>query len=143
MLRTRICEKSGYKRNIKERLDALVEIHSVKTKLLGTSTCLSLPKLNQDSNSKESSNETLSSKSTLSISEDEELIKYKSSIIDEFDALKLSFFAEVNSFVVFSEYPFFLKLKNTVSFCIKLLKDHIWIYISNFMIFFPYGITKI
>ena len=137
MLRTRICEKSGYKRNIKERLDALVEIHSVKTKLLGTSTCLSLPKLNQDSNSKESSNETLSSKSTLSISEDEELIKYKSSIIDEFDALKLSFFAEVNSFVVFSEYPFFLKLKNTVSFCIKLLKDHIWIYISNFMIFFP------
>ena len=103
LLSTRICEKSGYKRNIKERLDALVEIHSVKTKLVVARTCLSLPKLNQDSNSKESSNETLASKNTLSISEDEELIKFKSSIIDEFDALKLSFFAEGNSFEVFSE----------------------------------------
>ena len=38
-----------------EWLDALVESHSVKTKLLGTRMCLSLPKMNQDSNSKESS----------------------------------------------------------------------------------------
>ena len=98
MSSTRICEKPGYERNIKERLDALVEIHSVKTKLLGTRTCLSLPKLNQDSTSKESSNETLASNNTLSISEDEELIKCKSSII------------------VFSGCLFFLKLKNTVSF---------------------------
>ena len=37
-----------------ELLGALVESHSVKIKLLGTRTCLSLPKLNQDSNSKES-----------------------------------------------------------------------------------------
>ena len=37
-----------------ERLGALAESHSVKIKLLGTRTCLSLPKLNQDSNSKES-----------------------------------------------------------------------------------------
>ena len=42
-----------------ERLDALVESHSVNTKLLGTRTRLSLPKLNEDTNSKESSDETL------------------------------------------------------------------------------------
>ena len=35
---------------------------------------------------------------TLVISENEELINFKNSIIEEFDALKLSFFAEVNSF---------------------------------------------
>ena len=56
-----------------ERLDALVESHSVKIKLLGTRTCLSLPKLNQDSNSKESSDETLASNDTFAISENEEL----------------------------------------------------------------------
>ena len=77
MFSTRICEKPGYERNIKERLEALVEIHST---------------------SKESSNETLASNNTLSISEDEELIKFKSSVI------------------AFSECLFFLKLKNTVSF---------------------------
>ena len=66
-----------------ERLDALVESHSVKIKLLGTCTCLSLPKLNQDSNSRESSDETLGSNDTLAISENEELIKFKNSIIEE------------------------------------------------------------
>ena len=81
-----------------ERLDALVETHSVKIKLLGTRTCLSLPKMNQDSNSTESSDETLASNGTLAISENKELIKFKNSIIEEFDALKSSFFAEVNSF---------------------------------------------
>ena len=63
-----------------EQLDALVESYSVKIKLLGTRTCLSLPKLNQDSNNKESSDETLASNDTLAISENEELIKIKNSM---------------------------------------------------------------
>ena len=81
-----------------ERLDALVESHSVKIKLLGTHACLSLLKMNQDSNSKESRDETLASNDALAISENEELIKLKNSTIEEFEALKSSFFAEVNSF---------------------------------------------
>ena len=81
-----------------EWLDALVESHSVKIKHLGTRTCLFLPKLNQDSNSKENSDETLASNDTLAIGENEELIKFKNSITEEFDALKSSFFAEVNLF---------------------------------------------
>ena len=112
MFSTRICENLGYKRNIKERLDALVEIHSVKTKLLGTRTCLSLPKINQDSNSKKSSNKTLASNNTLSIS----------SIIDEYDALKLSFFAEVNLFKVFSGYLFFLETEKYCFFSHKTVE---------------------
>ena len=44
---------------------------------------VSLPKLNQDSNSRESSDETLGSNDTLAISENEELIKFKNSIIEE------------------------------------------------------------
>ena len=81
-----------------ELLDALVESNSVKIKLLGTRTCLSLPKMNQDSNSKESSDETLASNDVLAISENEELIKFKNYKIEEFDALKSSFFVGVNSF---------------------------------------------
>ena len=54
--------------------------------------------MNQHSNSKERSDETLASNDALEISENEELIKFKNSITEEFDALKLSFFAEVNSF---------------------------------------------
>ena len=54
---------------LEERLDALVEIHSVNIKLLGTCTCFSLPKLNEDGNGKESSDETLESNDTLAISE--------------------------------------------------------------------------
>ena len=81
-----------------ERLVALVESHSVKIKLLGTAACLSLLNLNQDSNNKESSDETLGSNDTLAISENGELIKFKNSVIEEFDALKSSFFAEVNLF---------------------------------------------
>ena len=34
----------------------------------------------------------------MTLNENEELIKFKNSIIDEFDALKSSFFAEINSF---------------------------------------------
>ena len=82
----------------KERLDALVESHSVKIKLLGTRTCLSLLKLNQDFNSKESSDVTLASNGTLTISENEKPIKFKNSIIEEFDALKSSFVAQIKSF---------------------------------------------
>ena len=48
-------ESEFTKEIFEERLDALVESHSVNIKLLGTRTCLSLPKLNQDNNSKESS----------------------------------------------------------------------------------------
>ena len=91
-------ESEVTKEIFEERLDALVESHSVKIKLLGTRTCLSLPKSNQDSNSKESFDETLASNYTLILSENEELIKFKNTITDEFDALKSSFFAEVNSF---------------------------------------------
>ena len=47
-----------------------------------------------DNNSKESSDETLASNVNLAISENEELIKFKKSIIEEFDALKSSFFVE-------------------------------------------------
>ena len=79
-----------------EWLDALVESHSLKIKLLGTCACLSLPKMNQDSNSKESSDETLASNDAFAISENEELIKFKNSTIEEFEALKSSFFAEAN-----------------------------------------------
>ena len=59
-----------------EKLDALVESYSVNIKLLGTSTCLSLPKLNQNNNSKESSDKTLASNDTSAIREKEELIKF-------------------------------------------------------------------
>ena len=69
----------------------------MKIKHLGTRRCLSLPKLNQDFNSKEGTDKNLASTDTLTRNEYEELIKFKNSIIDEFDALKLSFFADVNS----------------------------------------------
>ena len=59
-----------------EKLDALVESYSVNIKLLGTSTCLFLPKLNQNNNSKESSDKTLASNDTSAIREKEELIKF-------------------------------------------------------------------
>ena len=54
-------ENEVTKKIFEEWLDALVESHSVKIKVLGTRTCLSLQKLNQDSNSKESSDEALAS----------------------------------------------------------------------------------
>ena len=69
-------ESEVTKKIFKERLDALVESHSVNIKLLGTRTCLSLLKLNQDNNSKESSDETLASSDTSAIREKEELIKF-------------------------------------------------------------------
>ena len=97
------------------RLDALVESYSVKIKLLGTRTCLSLPKSNQDSNSKDSIDETLASNDILALSENEELIKFTNSIIDEFNALKSSFFAEVNSFKnkYLNSYPNDVSINNS------------------------------
>ena len=69
-------ESEVTKEIFEERLDALVESHSVNIKLLGTRTCcLSLTKLNQD-NSKESSDETLASNGTSAIREKEEFIKF-------------------------------------------------------------------
>ena len=62
-------ESEVTKEIFEEWLDALVECHSVKIKLLGTRTCLSLPKSNQDSKSKESIDETLASNNTLTLSE--------------------------------------------------------------------------
>ena len=91
-------ESEVTKEIFEEQLDALVESHSGNIKLLGTRTCLSLPKLNQNTDSKESSDETLANNDTTSINEKKEFIKFKKSIIEEFDALKSSFFAEVNSF---------------------------------------------
>ena len=64
------------------QLEALVKSHSVKANLLGTRTCLSLPKSNQESNSKESINKTLACNGTLALSENEVLIRFKSSVID-------------------------------------------------------------
>ena len=57
----------------------------MKIKLVETRTCLSLPKLGQYSNSSKSSNETMA------INANKELIKFKDSIIEEFDAIKSSF----------------------------------------------------
>ena len=75
------------KKGFGKLLDAFLESHSVKIKLVGTRTCLSLPKLilkGQYSNSDKCSNETLA------INANKELIRFKNSIIEEFDALKLS-----------------------------------------------------
>ena len=90
-------ESEVTKEIFEEQLDALVESRSVKIKLLGTRTCLSFSKLIQDSNRKEISYETLASNDTLAVSENEELIKFKNSTIEELDALKSSFFAEVTN----------------------------------------------
>ena len=54
-------ESEVMKEIFEEQLDALVESHSVNIKLLQTRTCLSLPKLNQDNNSKESNDENFAS----------------------------------------------------------------------------------
>ena len=108
-------ESEVTKEIFEERLDDLVESYSLKIKLLGTRTCLSLPKSNQDSNSKDSIDETLASNDILALSENEELIKYTNSIIDEFNALKSSFFAEVNSFKnkYLNSYPNDVSINNS------------------------------
>ena len=108
-------ESEVTKEIFEERLDPLVESYSLKIKLLGTRICLSLPKSNQDSNSKDSNDETLASNDILALSENEELIKFTNSLIDEFNALKLSFFAEVNSFKnkYLNSYPNDVSINNS------------------------------
>ena len=69
-------ESEVTKEIFQERRDVLVGSHSVNIKLLGTHKCLSLPKLNQDNNHKESSDETLAINNTSAIREKEELIKF-------------------------------------------------------------------
>ena len=61
-------------------------------KLVGTRTCLSLPKGAQYSKSHKQFNKSLR------INVNEGLSKFKDSVIEEFDALKSSFLAEVDSF---------------------------------------------
>ena len=64
----------------------------MQIKLVGTRTCLPLPKGAQYSKSHQEFNESLR------INVNEELSKFKVSVIEEFDALKSSFLAEVDSF---------------------------------------------
>ena len=87
-LRQESLESDVTKEIFEERLDALVEIHFVKIKLLESRTCLSLPKTNQDSNSKVNIDENLASNNTSILNENEELFKFKKSVIHESDALK-------------------------------------------------------
>ena len=78
------------KEHFEEVLDKLIKCHSVQIKLVGTRTCLPLPKGAQYSKSHKQFNESLR------INVNEELSKFKDSVNEEFDALKLSFLAEVH-----------------------------------------------
>ena len=78
--------------HFEELLDKLIKCHYVQIKLVGTRTCLFLPKRAQYSKSHKEFNESLR------INVNEELSKFKVSVIEEFDALKSSFLAEVDSF---------------------------------------------
>ena len=80
------------KGHFEELLDKLIKCDSVQIKLVGTRTCLSLPKEAQYSKSHKQFDESLR------INVNEELSKFKGSVIEEFDALKSSFLAEVHSF---------------------------------------------
>ena len=64
----------------------------MQIKLVGKRTCLSLPEWAQYSKSHKQFNESLR------INVNEELSKFKDSVVEEFDALKSSFLAEVHSF---------------------------------------------
>ena len=64
----------------------------MQIKLVGTRTSLSLPKGAQYSKSHKEFNDSLR------LNVNEELSKFKGSVIEEFDALKSSFVAEVDSF---------------------------------------------
>ena len=64
----------------------------MQIKLVGKRTCLSLPEGAQYSKSHKQFNESLR------INVNEELSKFKYSVIEEFDALKSSFLAQVDSF---------------------------------------------
>ena len=79
------------KEYFEEFLDKLIKCHSVQIKLVGTRNCLS-PKRAQYSKSHKEFNESLR------LNVNEELSKFKDSVIEEFVALKSSFLAEVDSF---------------------------------------------
>ena len=89
------------KEHFEELLDKLIESHSVQK----TRTCLSLLKGAQYSESHKEFNESLR------LNVNEELSKFKVSVIEEFDALKSSFWAEVDSF----------KKKHLISCCNDIL----------------------
>ena len=78
--------------HFEELLDKLIKCHSVQIKLVGTRTFLSFPKGAQYSKSHKEFNESLR------LNVNEELSKFKVSVIEEFDALKSPFLAEVDSF---------------------------------------------
>ena len=80
------------KEHFEELLDKLIKCHSVQIKLVETRTCLYLLEGAQYSKSHRQCNESLRIKAN------EELSKFKDSVIEEFDALKLSFLAEDDSF---------------------------------------------
>ena len=62
----------------------------------------------------------------MKLSENEELTKFKNSIIDEFDAIKSSFFAEVNSLKnkYLNSYSNYVSINNSERL-IKQLQDNI------------------
>ena len=82
------------KEHFEELLHKLIKCHSVQIKLDGTRTCLPLPKGAQysKSHSHKEFNESLR------LNVNEELPKFKVSVIEEFAALKSLFLAEVDSF---------------------------------------------
>ena len=80
------------KEHFEELLDKLIKWYSMQIKLVGKRTCLSLPEWAQYSKSHKQFNESLR------INVNEELSKFKDSVIEEFDALKSSFLAQVDSF---------------------------------------------
>ena len=80
------------KGHFEELLGKLIKCHSVQIKPVGTRTCLSLLKEAQHSKRHKQFNESLR------INVNEELSKFKDSVIEKFDALKSSFLAEVHSF---------------------------------------------
>ena len=71
------------KEHFEERLKKLIKCHSVQIKLVGTRTCLSITKRAQHSKSQKQCNESLR------ININKELSKSKSTVIEEFDTLKL------------------------------------------------------
>ena len=80
------------KEHFEELLDKLIKCHFAQIKLVGTRTCLSLPKGAQYSKSLKQFNESLRT------NVNEELSKFKDSVTEKNDGLKSSFLAEVDSF---------------------------------------------
>ena len=80
------------KEHFEELLDKLIKCHSVQIKPVGTRTCLSLSKEAQYLKSHKQFNESFR------INVNEELSKFKDSVIEEFYALVSSFLTDVHSF---------------------------------------------